>query len=100
MKTLLRQQDHIAMMTTGQEIADLPKLNTVPYGYYLHRDGKRVARLQADHTFIPFHAARGLKFLSYEKDHTLEEVEALVYLQAMGGIPVKKTRKRKKKGGK
>lgn len=114
---LLTSADKMAVMATGQDIKELPKLVTIPYGYYLHRDGKRVTRQQADTLFIPFHQARGLEFLCMVNEYSLETVQTVVYLRALQafsetGVPETvemvtepqpkkaKRKKRKKKGGK
>lgn len=117
---ILTRADKMAVKATGQDIKELPKLVTVPYGWYLHRDGKRITRQQADGLYIPFHQSRGLEFLSMVGEYPLETVEACVYLRALQafsekGVPEPvelmatvaepqpkkvKRNKRKKKGGK
>jgi len=106
--SVVTMQDQIAITSSGQQVRDIPNLRTIPLGYYLDRNGE-VALRKADPLYIPFYTARGNEFLCYEKDMTLHDAEACVYLRAIGGIqidePVKKvrkTRKRKKnlkKGG-
>jgi hypothetical protein len=91
---LLTVSDKIAMAGTGQQIEELPKLHTVPYGYYLKRGGE-IGRLQADHSFIPHYAAKGHEFLGFEREISREDAEACVWLRAAG--TVKKVRKNKKK---
>lgn len=110
---LLTIQEKMAVQSTGQDIKELPKLKTVPYGWYLHRDGKRITYQQADSLFIPFHQARGLEFLCMAREYTLDSIEAMVYLRAVGRetipepeaevthvvtAPKAKRNKRKKKG--
>ena len=96
---VVTMQDQIAITSSGQQVRDIPNLRTIPLGYYLDRNGE-VALRKADPLYIPFYTARGNEFLCYEKDMSLHDVEACVYLRAVGGITEKpKRKKRKKKGG-
>ena len=110
---ILTRADRMAVAATGQDIKELPKLVTVPYGYYLHRDGKRITRQQADSLYTPFHQGRGLEFLCMVSEYPLATVEACVYLRAVPAEAVavavvtepqpKKAKRKKrklKKGGK
>ena len=105
---ILTRADRMAVAATGQDIKELPKLVTVPYGYYLHRDCKRITRQQADSLYTPFHQGRGLEFLCMVSEYPLATVEACVYLRAVPAEavavevatepkPNKKANKRRKK---
>lgn len=96
---VLEMSDHVAITSTGQQLKEIP-LRTIPFGYYLDRNGEVAAR-KADPLYIPFYKDRGNEFLCYEKDMSLHDVEACVYLRMIGGIPKTKVKrkKRKKKGG-
>ena len=96
---VVTMQDQIAITSSGQQVRDIPDLRTIPLGYYLDRNGE-VSLRKADPLYIPFYTARGNEFLCYEKDMLLHDVEACVYLRAVGGIQIdepKKARKKRKK---
>jgi len=106
---LLKPQDHIALATVAGErmrAREVPDLRTIPWGYYLKRNGK-IGRLQADHLFQGYYRkAKGHEFLCLESEYPLETVEACVYLRQLGPevetkpTPKVKRNKNIKKGGK
>ena len=95
--SVLEVADHVAASKLGQSVAEIP-LTVIPQGYYLKRSGSVIVK-NADHLWIPHYQSRGFEHLGLVKDITLQDVEACVYLRAIGGItePVKKARKKRKK---
>ena len=107
--TILKEQDHVTLaLSAGNRIKarEVDDLRTIPWGYYLKRNGG-IGLLQADHLFrVYYKTAKGHEFLCLKSEYPLETVEACVYLRMSESEVeiepiVRKRKKRKlKKGGK
>jgi len=106
-------EDHrsLAIAAGGRiQAREVLDLRTIPWGYYLKRNGL-IGVLQADHLFRDYYKkAKGHEFLCLKSEYPLETVEACVYLRELALleptvdikpiVPHKRNKRKIKKGGK